>query len=272
MATLIIVFPIYFILSRIWKKLATSDLGRVDDVIRKWMVYLILFLAGIVIVVDLVTLVRYFVSGEITTRFIWKVLGVAAIGKWIALYYLHILNPKALKNLPLFARLSAVLGTLAVIALVVWSFNVIGSPKQQRMWRFDDRRVQDLQTIQWQVINFWQQKEALPTVLTDLSNPISGFSLPVDPEFAKGNVYEYAKTADKTFELCATFSAPMPEGWQEYSKGGIYPMMGGTDVAVSTAPYPGGQNDSWDHEAGRTCFSRTIDPDIYPPFEKQVKG
>jgi len=273
MATLIIVFPIYIVLSRIWKKLASADLGHVDDIIRKWMVYLILFLAGIVIVVDLVTLVRYFVSGEITARFIWKVLGVAVTGLWIGGYYLNVLRGAQQKHLGMFAKVSAYMSFVAVIALVVWSFSVIGSPKEQRAWRFDERRMQDLQTIQWQVINFWQQKETLPVALTDLSNPISGFSLPVDPEFANGNVYEYKKTADKTFELCATFSAPMPEGWQEYGRGGVYPMMGGVaEDSVSSMPYPSGQNDSWDHEAGRTCFSRTIDPDIYPPYEKQVKG
>jgi hypothetical protein len=80
------------------------------------------------------------------------------------------------------------------------------------------------------------------------------------------------KDANKlTFELCAEFSLPMPKGWQEYNYGkggGIMPMMEGRDMAVSSYPYGGGVNESWDHQAGRTCFERTIDKDIYPVFQK----
>ncbi len=276
MATLIIVFPIYLVLSHIWKKLSNSKLGTIDEVIRKWMIYLVLFLASIVIVVDLVTLVRYFVSGEITIRFVWKVLGTALIGSMVGIYYLNELKEKKILNGRYFnmGTVLALKGAAIVIALVVWSFCVIGSPKEQRMWRFDDRRVQDLQSIQWQVINFWQQKEALPETLAELSNPISSFMIPVEPEFAEGKIYEYKKTGEMSFELCADFSLPMPEGWREYSNGGgVRPMMGGAmEDSVSSMPYPGGgMNESWDHEAGRTCFSRTIDPDIYPPYEKSVR-
>ena len=91
--------------------------------------------------------------------------------------------------------------------------------------------------------------------------------LPVEPEFEKGKTYEYNVTGPLTFELCATFSAPMPKGWQEY--GGVAPMYR-YDSHEGSYPYPGsGVNESWDHQAGRTCFSRTIDKDMYPPYPKQ---
>ncbi|MFH1769172.1 MAG: hypothetical protein ABH833_00710, partial [Parcubacteria group bacterium] len=61
-----------------------------------------------------------------------------------------------------------------------------------------------------------------------------------------------------------------PEGWVEYYRGGGIMPMGGKggyaeDMAISY-PYPGGMNDSWDHEEGRTCFERTIDPEVYRPY------
>lgn len=52
----------------------------------------------------------------------------------------------------------------------------MGSPAQQRTWRLDDKRVNDLQNIQSQVINYWQQKEKLPMTLSELSNPMTGYS------------------------------------------------------------------------------------------------
>jgi hypothetical protein len=85
----------------------------------------------------------------------------------------------------------------------------MGSPKEQRAWRLDDKRVGDLQNLQSQIINYWQQKEKLPTSLSELSNPIMGYSLPVDPEFEKGNKYEYILVDKMNFELCATFTAPI---------------------------------------------------------------
>ena len=40
----------------------------------------------------------------------------------------------------------------------------------------------------------------------------------------------------------------------------------------TTYPYGGaGTNESWDHSEGRTCFSRTIDKDIYPPYPKALR-
>lgn len=143
---------------------------------------------------------------------------------------------------------------------------VIGSPADQRAYRFDEQRINDLQNIQSQVINYWQQKEVLPENLDTLKNPISNYMIPLDPEFNKGNVYEYKKTSDLSFELCATFSMPIPEGYVDnYSGGGVKPTF---DMAVSSYPYMGGGGDSWKHDVGKTCFERTIDKDLYPPYSK----
>jgi len=114
----------------------------------------------------------------------------------------------------------------------------------------------------------------LPDTLTQLSNPLSGSIVPQDPEFQKGKVYEYQKVSDRSFQLCATFDLPIPKGWVPGQQGGgvVYPMTTTRDAAVSSVtPYPGGIGDSWDHEAGRACFTRTIDPDLYPPYPKPLK-
>jgi hypothetical protein len=271
-ATLIIVFPVFILLSYLWSKTVKAGLGSIDAAIRKWMIYLILFLSSIVLVVDLVTLVRYFVSGEITSRFIYKVLITLLVAVFVGVYYIfEITNREKFLKMKV-GMTSAFKATAWVVLLIAFSFSVIGSPKSQRALRLDDKRVQDLISIQWSVINFWQQKERLPETLAEVSNPLSGTTIPVDPEFEKGLVYEYKKTADMTFELCATFSADMPKGWQEYSNGGgiAYPMTDERDVATS-AIYPGvATNESWDHKIGRTCYERTIDKDIYPPYSKST--
>ncbi len=281
LATLIIFFPVFLIVSYFWKKAEIDVLGSIDELVRKWLIYILLFLSSLVVVIDLVTLVKYFVSGEITNRFIFKVLAVLVVALYVGIYYMFELKGKN-KMFGMSISYWATIKSSILVALLVWfSFCVMGSPFEQRSLRLDERRVQDLQNIQWQVINYYQQKEKLPESLKDLNNPISGSYVPVEPEFEKGKAYEYnVKDATKlTFELCADFALPMPKGWQEYNygKGGIMPMAvreGSTDVAVSY-PYPGpgggGVNESWDHQTGRTCFERTIDPEMYPPFENPVK-
>ncbi|PIR97755.1 MAG: hypothetical protein COT89_03195 [Candidatus Colwellbacteria bacterium CG10_big_fil_rev_8_21_14_0_10_42_22] len=268
LATLLVIFPVFILASYFWTKMLKGRLGRVDLVIKKWMLYLIVFLATITIVVDLITLVRYFVEGEITTRFLLKVAATLVTALVVGLYYLY-----ELKNTEKRKAVRILCLTLAVVfvtSAVIGAFMIIGSPMEQRALRLDQRRIEDLQNIQWQIVSYWQNKEVLPKTLNDLKDPLQGYSLPVDPEFEKGRTYEYNALKPLTFELCATFTKPMPEGWVEYYRGGGIVPMGGKggyieDMAISY-PWPGGTNDSWDHEEGRACFERTIDPEVYRPY------
>ncbi|OGI64288.1 hypothetical protein A2914_02970 [Candidatus Nomurabacteria bacterium RIFCSPLOWO2_01_FULL_41_21] len=279
LATLIIFFPVFLVISYFWKKHMEQGLGHIDEIIRKWLIYIVLFLSSLVIVIDLVTLVKYFVAGEITNRFIFKVLATLVVAIFVGVYYMFELKGRKKIfgfSVPLWG---AIKSSILVALVISFAFCVMGSPFKQRSLRLDERRVQDLQNIQWQVISFYQQKEKLPENLNELKNPISGSYIPVEPEFEKGKVYEYKVINAKklTFELCADFALPMPKGWQEYNygKGGIMPMMGYSerDMVVSYPypwPGPGGVNESWDHEAGRTCFERTIDPELYPPYPDPI--
>ncbi|OGI93931.1 hypothetical protein A3A03_03640 [Candidatus Nomurabacteria bacterium RIFCSPLOWO2_01_FULL_40_18] len=275
LATLIIFFPVFLVISFFWKKFIRSGIGSIDEIVRKWVIYIILFLSSLIVVVDLVTLVRYFISGEITYRFILKVATILVVAGLVGFYYVFLLKEReGVKYKTGIVWASA--GIILVVVSISYSFMIIGSPMKQRLLRLDDRRVGDLQNIQYQVINYWQQKEKLPVDLKELSNPLSGYSLPVEPEFEKGKKYEYGVKDSLTFELCATFSLPMPKGWREYGGGdGGFPMplYDKTGYTMSYPyPYPGsGTNESWDHQEGRTCFERTIDKDIYPSYPKPTR-
>lgn len=284
LSILIIIVPVYLILERFWSMAGRDErLFKGNEILRRWAIYLILFLASIVLLTDLITLVKYFVSGEVTTRFLLKVAITLIVAVKIGYYYVRVLIAK---DFPRWRMVYHIGWILLSLAIIIWSFTVMGSPFNQRTLRIDQRRIDDLQSIQWQVISYWQQKGKLPSALTDLSSPISGYTIPQDPEFQSGKAYEYSIHIDpnvrmtaeavakiKTFDLCATFALPIPKGYVPNQGGGIaYPMTATRDAAVSAvAPYPGGINDSWDHEAGHTCFTRTIDPDMYPPYPKPAQ-
>ena len=275
LAMLIIFFPVYMLLSHFWNKTIKAGLGKIDMHIQKWLVYLVLFMSAVVVAVDLVVLVQNFVAGEVTARFIMKVLVALLVAVVVAGYHLIVLWTPASdsKNATYRKRgmvMNAVISSVLVATMVALAFMVMGSPTSQRNLRLDQARLNDLQNIQGQVINYWQQKERLPATLIELADPLSGYMIPRDPESDTGAVYEYNVKGPMTFEICATFALPIPEGWQDYGKGGgVMPMYAERDMAVSYPyPGPGGVNDSWIHEAGHTCFERTIDPEIYKPYSK----
>lgn len=271
LSTLIIFFPVFLLVHYFWSKKVNSGLGDHDVIIRKWMLYIVLFLSSLVIVIDLVTLVRYFVAGEITNRFIFKVLATLIVALFVGIYYiLELLGKKKISVFKI-GITSAIKSSILVLLAIVLGFSVMGSPKTQRLARLDDRKITDLQSIQYQIINYYQQKETLPKILKDLVDPISGFSIPVSPEIEKGITYEYKVIDEKklTFELCTTFNLAINKGWVENTNGNIIPL-GEKDLVVSSYPVSGGLNESWNHEAGYVCFSRTIDKDIYKPYDKQI--
>jgi len=137
---------------------------------------------------------------------------------------------------------------IAVVSVVVvMGFWVAGSPFQERLRKFDERRVQHLQQIQYEILEYWRSKGVVPSDLTALNDDLRGFRLPSDP---RGVKYEYNVLGPEKFALCATF-----ELGSEYSKPkkGFVSYDGFTDSEI------------WNHSAGRVCFERTIDRDRYKP-------
>lgn len=87
-ASLIIAFPTFMFLSRlIAKELARNPVKRLST-IRRWLTYLTLFIAAGFLTGDLITLVYKLLGGELTVRFVLKVLVVAAIAGATFGYYL----------------------------------------------------------------------------------------------------------------------------------------------------------------------------------------
>lgn len=151
-----------------------------------------------------------------------------------------------------------IIGLVAVA--VVAGFFIAGSPKEERLRQFDDQRVADLQSLQWQIVNYWQGKERLPKTLTILEDDISGFKVPHDPE--TGAEYGYDAQGPFTFSLCATFARPS-DGTRGREKYAI-------PVPAEQAGVISRTSENWSHVSGETCFERTIDKDLYPPKEKRL--
>lgn len=139
----------------------------------------------------------------------------------------------------------AVVGAILVVGLYF-----AGSPQRARNLRLDDRRVSDLQSLQNQIVWHWQTKKSLPSTVSQLAESQPGFVSPTDPETKLA--YEYRVIDALKFELCATFTLATPEN--SYNQG--YPYYSYPQQYVVGAV-------DWKHEAGRVCFTRTIDKAQY---------
>ena len=88
LANLIVAFPLFAILSVSMQKAIDRDPVRRASRVRKWLTYLTLFIGAGVLIGDVIALVNRLLSGELTTRFVLKVLVVAAIAGVAFGYYL----------------------------------------------------------------------------------------------------------------------------------------------------------------------------------------
>lgn len=246
-SALLVVWPVYILVAWLIGRDLKQDHAKREIKVRKWLTYLTLFIAAIAIIIDLITLIYNFYSGELTVRFILKIITVLIVAGGVFGYFTWD-NRRTDQETSHVPKKLAVAISLVILFSLILGFFVIGSPAKQRAIRFDQERISDLSTIQYQIADYYRQKETLPNELNDLTKSLYVGEIANDPD--TGEAYEYVKTGDLTFELCATFATDSKN---------LPPAF----TSVSEA-YDRGIIDSqnWEHRSGRHCFERTIDPDF----------
>jgi hypothetical protein len=244
LSILIIVAPVYVWTMRFINKTIADNKENHRVGIRRWLTHLTLFVSGVTIIIDLVTLLYNFLGGDLTGQFAMKIIAVLLVATAVFTYYIWDLRRETEKvptNMIWLARVS-----LALIAIsVIGAFFIMESPKDQRARKLDDQRVNDLWTVQSAVENYWWQTEKLPESLDNLSDD---FVLPIDPE--NGTVYEYRLIDEDSYELCAEFLFATDSNYSY--RGAPYPT-------------PRAERDFYNHKSGRDCFERSISrlvPDV----------
>jgi len=87
-AAVIIAFPVFFFMARyIGRQIKRNPFKRLSPA-RRWLAYLTLFVASATLLGDTTTLIFNLLGGDTTTRFVLKVLVVAAIAGSAFAYYL----------------------------------------------------------------------------------------------------------------------------------------------------------------------------------------
>jgi len=244
MASVAVAFPIFLLVMRTILREAQYRPERLQSGVRKWLTYIALLLTAGAMIGDLIWFLDYFLTGELTTRFLLKSLTVMTICGTIFVYYLSSLRWDRNTNVARAKRRSFKFGAGAATAVTTAfciGLGIAGTPHQQRHIEADRRRTQDLRGIAYAVTSWHRRAESekssspLPPSLAALTGKGVNSSQIFDPETK--SLYEYRAKSDSVYELCATFS----------------------DVEE---PEPGLATQFWRHGRGRTCF--TLDA-LRPP-------
>lgn len=141
------------------------------------------------------------------------------------------------KTLTLRAFGTAVVIMVVVVAIV--GLYIAGSPGQERDYRLDEQRLNDLQEIASSIDLYYEQHGSLPENLDMLTEERQARNYYIrsvtDPE--TDLPYEYSITSDTAYSLCASFIMPSREEPGEYPR----------------SVYMGVQEE-WGHDAGYYCF------------------
>ena len=240
LAVLLVAFPGFLFLTRFLLREMRREPEKAWSAIRRWLTYLALFVAAVALAIDFITLVYFFLEGDISIRFLLKVAIVGAVATLAFRYYLAAVRMPAreLAASRLHARYGTAAAALAAATFVGGVF-VVGSPVSERLRKLDGQRVSDLIGIRAAADRhslgpFARRAHDAPPVLV---NPIPATldelakvaveDRPnvVDP--ATGAPYGWRTTGESSFEVCAIFDAPRDEPF---------------DV-------------EWNHPAGPACFS-----------------
>ncbi len=235
----IVGFPLYLLTMRFIVRELGARPEKHDSGVRKWLTYIALFIAATVVAADLITFLTYFLRGELTVRFVLKVLTAGVLAGGVFWYYFGFLRPPRGQAAAWHTNRSfALAATVAVVAVVVTGFTMLGSPNVQRAVSADRQRVQDLQAIARE-LHLRRGRAGgteLPEQLDQVAFGQPGVRLRLkDPETQ--TAYGYHKRGPSSYELCAVF-------------------------AVASDEPQDGRPLFWNHPKGRYCY--TLDPTVAP--------
>lgn len=247
LASLAIAFPLYAFGMRWWITRFAAGHDCSETRLTKWLTYIVLLIAAIVIVCDLIAVVYSLLQGEMTVRFLLKVIVILGVAGIVFGFYLFERRAVQLGNAvsPDVFRGFGWGATAIVLLAAMAGYLSAGSPTTARSRAADAARANDLAALSACVDRYARAMGQLPDGLAQLERASSYDNCPTYDRETRRR-YEYRiVVASRTegaarvgeFELCATFAL----------------ATSGKGLQV-----PGGAEKWSDHPAGRSCRVKTV--------------
>jgi Domain of unknown function (DUF5671) len=218
LAILVVTFPIFWFVTRKLVSEIRLVPERSRSPIRRWLTYITLLVTALMIVGDLSTLIYYFLDGEISTRFLLKVITLFALSGMTFLYFLFTLRfpePSPRLGSVQVTKIMEFLSWFVVLAAIVWGAVLIGTPQTQRALRFDDLRIQHFKSIAQELSSYVYEGKAYdtaakptraaPATLQELASNAAYQKLDLQDPLTKVP-YMYSVSSPTKVSLCGTFA------------------------------------------------------------------
>lgn len=248
-ASLLIAFPLYVAAMHAWFRTFRADEGKTESGLSRWLTYLVLLIASVIIVGDLIAVLFRLLQGGVTTRFLLKALTILVIaGLVFGFYTLERRKIQYRRDIPRATFRGFGWAVAGIVAVGVGlGFFAAGSPEAARKRAFDMQREADLERLAGCVERYAQALGQLPASLEVLRKSGSHAhcaSWMRDPETGQAYAYRIVTPSRDQgparvgeFELCAGFSlASAGEAGAAAGRGTIWSVHGaGTDCDTVTA-------------------------------------
>lgn len=238
LASIIIATPVYFITSFLIAKYLSEGKILENSKVRKWITYIILFIASAIILGDLISLVYNVLGGDMAARFILKVFVILLIAGSIFGYYFWDMRKKNMVGAEYPGNKIAAAASIAVILIIfVGSFFIVDSPTTARNQKIDSATVSKMQNYKYSIESYYRKNYSLPVKLADVEENDS-YPMPLGNESANISNITYKTTGQFAYQLCADFKTSNLQ-------------------ANSNGRYD--HNDkNWQHDKGNKCFNQEI--------------
>jgi len=237
-AMLVVFFPTFLILTRFANQYRRQRQMEQQSATR-WLIYISLLVAGLVLLVTLVTTIYTFLNGDMTARFILKAGAVLILMAGAFYYYIQDVRDYWLTHESK-SKWYGVGASMFVVTAIALGITNIASPAEVRELRLDEQQINDLRNIQWEIESYLETSTTSPATLDTIYSDTA--FIPAAPDNRDGYSYEVTETG---FKLCATFAHDSMA-----TDANIRPFRDSTNRMQ--------QAENWDYMAGRYCFERVV--------------
>ncbi|MFA5127147.1 MAG: DUF5671 domain-containing protein [Patescibacteria group bacterium] len=205
-AAIVIATPVYYLSTRfIYRSLYKGELDK-ESGVRKWLTYLIIFIAFLVMIGSLIGVLVMFLNGELSSRFILKALTTLVIaGIVFSFYFYDIRREKVEGHKDKLIRFYFYGSLCLVVAVFIASLTIVESPKLARSRQIDQRVTNNLSEIHYNLNNYYQTYKKLPADFQALRAEYKYLNDSLFENPSSQEVFKYQVKGDRDYELCATF-------------------------------------------------------------------
>lgn len=226
-ATLVVVFPLFLIFAFLISKEIKKNSLKKDIAIRKSVVYTLLVASVVTVIGTLIATIYTWLLGSTTNSFLLKAAVIVLVSIILFFYFYYSLKRDYVKE-TFIPNIIAILSAILIVAGIIWSITMLGTPSKTRMVKLDEQKLQDIQNLKYNIQSYVQSRNKLPSKLEDLDEKSSI----IDKETR--NVYEYyplsfsGNSSPTVFDyrICTTFvlasNKPTPENsyfWRAHQEG-----------------------------------------------------